>query len=81
MVRFLCLLFLIAVGVAIAGFAMQNNHEVTIQFYDRAITAPVSAVVGVAYALGMLTGWSLVGLLRRSFQRATDFRREPAQTR
>jgi hypothetical protein len=79
--RVLCLIFLVLVAAAVTGFAIQNSHEVTINVYDRAITAPVSAVVGVAYALGMLTGWSVVGVLRRSFERATDFRREPANAR
>jgi len=39
------------------------------------VTTSVAALVGIAYGLGMLTGWSLLGLLRRSFDVATDFRR------
>jgi uncharacterized membrane protein YciS (DUF1049 family) len=80
--RLLCLLFLVVVGLAVAGFAYQNQHDVTLTFYDRTVSAPLSAIVGVAYGLGMLTGWSVVGLLRRTFARATDFReRESAQAR
>jgi uncharacterized membrane protein YciS (DUF1049 family) len=81
--RLLCLLFLLAVGAGIAVFVTQNEQLVTLTFFNQAVTAPVVTVVVVAYGLGMLTGWSFVGLLRRSFQTATDFRdrREPAQVR
>jgi hypothetical protein len=72
--RLLCLLFLIAVGAAVTIFVMQNKGELTLTFFDQSLTAPVAAVVGVAYGLGMLTGWSVVGLLRRSLKTATDFR-------
>ena len=80
--RLLCLLFLLAVGAAVTVFVMQNDQALTLTFFGRALTAPVAAVVGVAYGLGMLTGWSVVGLLRRSLQTATDFRsREAARAR
>jgi uncharacterized membrane protein YciS (DUF1049 family) len=80
--RFLCLLFLLAVGAAVTIFVMQNDQALTLTFFGRALTAPIAAVVGVAYGLGMLTGWSVVGLLRRSFESATDFRnREAARVR
>lgn len=82
MMRFLCLLFLLAVGAAVTIFVMQNKGELTLTFFDQALTAPIAAVVGVAYGLGMLTGWSVVGLLRRSLETATDFRsREAARVR
>jgi len=69
--RLLCLLFLLVVGAAVTIFVMQNKAELTLTFFDQSLTAPVSAVVGVAYGLGMLTGWSVVGLLRRSWNRMT----------
>jgi hypothetical protein len=80
--RLLCFLFLLAVGAAITVFVLQNEQQVALTFFNQVGTAPV-VVVAVAYGVGMLTGWSVVGLLRRSFERATDFRdrREPAQVR
>src|SRR3712207_802783 len=79
--RFLCLLFVVLVAVAIGGFVMQNHGDLTLTFYNRTVTAPIAAVVGVVYVLGMLTGWSVIGLLRRSFEAATDFRdRAPARS-
>ena len=79
--RLLCLLFLVVVGLAVTFFFMQNHGEMTLHFYDWAIRAPVAAIIGVVYGLGMLTGWSVVGLLRRSFERATDFREREAAAR
>jgi len=72
--RLLCLLFLLAIGAAAAVFVYQNDQALTLILFGRSITAPVAGVIGVAYGLGMLTGWSVVGLLRRSFEAATDFR-------
>ena len=76
--RFLCLLFLIGVSVVAVLFVRANDATLTLSFLEWSIAAPVAAVVGVAYGLGMLTGWSVVGLLRRSFVGATDFRRQEA---
>jgi hypothetical protein len=76
--RLLCFLFLVVVVLAITGFVIQNHQDLPLAFYDRTITAPVSAVLGIVYGLGMLTGWSIVRLLRRSFEAATDFRRREA---
>ena len=73
--RWVCLLFLLAVGAV--GFVLfrENDQPLTLTFFDRQVTASVATVLGICYALGMLTGWSLLGLLRRSFAAATDFRR------
>jgi hypothetical protein len=76
--RLVCLLFLLAVAGAATVFVLQNQQSLTLTFFGQALTAPVAAVVGVAYGLGMLTGWSLLGLLRRSFETATDFRSREA---
>lgn len=80
--RVLSLLFLIAVAVVAVVFVRENDQALTLSLFRWGFTAPVAAIVGIAYGLGMLTGWSVVGLLRRSFEGATDFRRrEAAQVR
>lgn len=76
--RFLCLLFLLAVGTVATVFVLQNDQALKLTLFNRGVTAPVAVVLGIVYALGMLTGWSLLGLLRRSFDSATDFRRREA---
>jgi len=70
--RFLCLLFLLAFAGAVAVFAVENQHEVSLSFLKRETALPVSVIVGASYLLGMLSGWSVVGMLRRSFNRAAE---------
>lgn len=73
--RWFCLLFLLVVGASAYILFRENDQLLTLTFFERQLTAPVATVLGIAYILGMLTGWSLLGLLRRSFATATDFRR------
>jgi len=68
----LLLLFLAAVGV----FAWQNQANVPLQFINQVGEYPLAAVIGVTYLLGMLTGWTVVGLFKRSLRRVTE---EPRQ--
>jgi hypothetical protein len=70
--RALYLLFLVAFAGAVGAFAYYNRQEVSLRFLNWSLTASLAAVAGVAYLLGMLTGWSIVGLLRRSVERVRD---------
>jgi uncharacterized membrane protein YciS (DUF1049 family) len=70
--RFLCFLFLLAFAGAVVGFAIFNQQEITMRFLEWRMSASIAAVVGAAYALGMLSGWSVVGMLRRSLYRVTE---------
>jgi hypothetical protein len=67
--RIIYALFLIVFLAALGVFAWQNGDPVTIRYGDRSITCPLSALAGGIYLLGMLTGWTVVGLLRRSWRR------------
>jgi uncharacterized membrane protein YciS (DUF1049 family) len=80
--RILCFLFLIAMAGVGVLFFRENAQELTLTFFNWSVTAPVAAIVGITYGLGMLTGWSVVGLFRRSFEGATDLSpREAARVR
>jgi hypothetical protein len=79
--RVLYLLFLVAFAGAVGAFAYFNRQEVALRFLDWSLTASLAAVAGAAYLLGMLTGWSIVGLLRRSVERVTDRGRDARSTR
>jgi uncharacterized integral membrane protein len=70
--RFICFLFLVAFAGAVALFAFHNQQEVTLTFFNWSLTASIAAVVGVSYVLGMLSGWTIVGMLRRSLHRVTE---------
>jgi uncharacterized membrane protein YciS (DUF1049 family) len=70
--RFFCFLLLVAFVAAVVVFVMQNREDVTLRYWDRNQTYPLPLVVGVVYALGMLTGWTILGLLRRGVRRVTS---------
>ena len=67
------LLFLLITG-AIVLFALENRDPMTLKFYNWQVTAPTAWLIGGVYVLGMLTGSSLIGAMRRSFERATESR-------
>jgi uncharacterized integral membrane protein len=54
--------------VATLLFAVQNFASVTISFLGSSVHMPLALLVVVVYLLGMLTGSSVVALLRRSLQ-------------
>jgi uncharacterized membrane protein YciS (DUF1049 family) len=70
--RFFCFLLLVAFVVVVAVLVMQNREDVTLKFYDRSETFSLPAVIGAIYLLGMFTGWTLVGLLRRTVRGVTN---------
>jgi lipopolysaccharide assembly protein A len=70
--RVFCFLILLIVVAAVVVFAVQNNDDVTIHYLDRSISSPMSLLIGVVYVLGMVSGWTVVGFLRRSFRRMTE---------
>ena len=62
------LLLLGAVGV----FAVQNRDIITLNYLDRSVTCPVSLLVIIVYLLGMVSGWTVLGIVRRSLRRVTE---------
>jgi uncharacterized membrane protein YciS (DUF1049 family) len=70
--RLIYLLFLVIVIAAIAVFAVQNDEWITLKFINYTKEAPLSALLGIGYGLGMLSGWSVVGMVRRSWQGVTQ---------
>lgn len=68
---FYFLLLLIFVGVLVA-FGFQNREAVSIKFFTWEATYPLPVFLAAAYVLGMLSGWTVVGMLRRSWRRVTE---------
>jgi len=68
-IYFLLLMALIAAAVV---FAVQNKDEVTIRYLDFSVVAPLAAILGAGYVLGMLSGWTVVGLFKRSWRGVTE---------
>jgi uncharacterized membrane protein YciS (DUF1049 family) len=70
--RLLCLLFLVAFAGAVVLFAFQNQQHVTLTFLNYTAEVSVALLTGVVFSLGMLSGWTIVGMLRRSVNRLTE---------
>jgi uncharacterized integral membrane protein len=74
--RWLYLIFLVAFVGFVGLFVYQNQQTMSLVFGQWTFEANVALVTIAAYVLGMLSGWSLIGLVRRSVARIT----EPAPT-
>ena len=70
--RLLCFVFLLLFAGAVAAFAYFNQDEMTVRFLQWSTTASVAHVTAIAYGLGMLSGWTIVGMLRRSLRRVAE---------
>ncbi len=63
---------LLLVFIAIVGvFAFQNSDQVTVHFLQWSATSAFSVFIAGAYVLGMLSGWTVVGFIKRSLQVVT----------
>jgi uncharacterized membrane protein YciS (DUF1049 family) len=70
--RVIYFLILVLIIAAVALFAYQNDESVTLRYLDRSISLSISLMIAAVYVLGMLSGWSVVGFLRRSWRRVAD---------
>jgi uncharacterized integral membrane protein len=70
--RLFYFLILLLIVAALVVFVVQNNEEVTLNYLNRSISSPMVLLIGAVYVLGMLSGWTVVGILKRSFQRVTE---------
>jgi putative membrane protein len=62
------LVLLAAVGV----FAVQNRGDVTLNYLDRTLTTSLALLIAGTYVVGMITGWTVLGFLRRSIHRVSQ---------
>jgi lipopolysaccharide assembly protein A len=70
--RTLCMFFLILFLAAVGAFALFNHEEVVLRFFDWSLTTNLAVLTGATYLLGMLSGWTVVGMIRKSIHRVTD---------
>jgi uncharacterized integral membrane protein len=68
--RWLHLSVIVLFAAAMVLFAAQNLQSVTMAFLGFSVTVPMALLVGIIYLLGMVTGGSLLSLLRWSVQGA-----------
>ena len=66
--RYVRMVIAIVLVVLIGVFAVQNLQSVKVSFIKWSVNAPQVFVILGTYVLGMVTGWGLVELLKRSFR-------------
>jgi uncharacterized integral membrane protein len=70
--RYVYLVLLVLLLAAIGIFAFQNTDTVPVKVYRHSIEQPMAVVLAAVYVLGMLTGWTVVGFVKRSIRRVTQ---------
>lgn len=72
--RIVYLIILLLALSAVVVFAMQNNEPVTLQYLNESVTCALPLLVAIVYFVGMVSGGTVIGLLRRSLRRVTERR-------
>jgi len=70
--RMLYGIILLILLTAIGLFVFQNRGNVTLNYLDRTLTTSLAMLIGATYLLGMITGWTVLGFLRRSIHRVSQ---------
>ena len=70
--RFFYFLLLLLLIAPIAIFAYQNQERITLDFLNQTLNARLVLILVAAYVLGMFSGWTVVGMFRRSYRNLTE---------
>ena len=71
--RFFSFLVLVGFAAAVGYFAYTNDQVVSVNLAGRLVEVSVPVLAAALYALGMFTGWAVVGLLKRSWRRVAEY--------
>ena len=69
--RWVYLVLLLVVVTIVVVFIAQNRENQTVTFFNQRITAPLSIFFVAVYFLGMWSGGTVVGFLKRTYKHAT----------
>jgi uncharacterized integral membrane protein len=68
--RWLYLVLLVVIVTITVVFIAQNRESQTVAFFNQRITAPLSIYFIAVYFLGMWSGGTVVGFVKRAYQLA-----------
>ena len=77
--RWVYLVLLLVIVTVIVVFFVQNHEDQTVTFFNHRLTAPLSWFFVAVYFLGMWSGGTVVGFVKRAYHHATD-REDQKQT-
>jgi uncharacterized integral membrane protein len=69
--RWVYLVLLLLIVTVIVVFIAQNRENETVSFFNQRITAPLSVYFVAVYFLGMWSGGTVVGFVKRTYKHAT----------
>jgi len=74
--RWIYLVLLVVIVTIVVVFIAQNRDNETVAFFNQRITAPLSIYFVAVYFLGMWSGGTVVGFVKRAYHQATAGREE-----
>jgi uncharacterized integral membrane protein len=69
--RWVYLVLLLVIVTITVVFIAQNRESQTVAFFNQRITAPMPVYFVAVYFLGMWSGGTVVGFVKRAYQHAT----------
>ena len=69
--RWVYLVLFLVIVTMIVVFIAENRENETVKFFNQEITAPLSLFFVAVYFLGMWSGGTVVGFVKRAYQHAT----------
>ncbi len=70
--RLIYVFILLLLAAAVGIFVVQNNEVITLQYFGHSVESSPWFLLGVVYLLGMVTGGTVVGFVRRSVERVSE---------
>jgi uncharacterized integral membrane protein len=70
--RWVYLVLLLVIVTMIVVFVAENRENETVKFFNQEITAPLSLFFVAVYFLGMWSGGTVVGFVKRTYRHATE---------
>jgi uncharacterized integral membrane protein len=69
--RWVYLVLLLVIVTITVVFIAQNRQDQTVAFFNQRITAPLAIYFVAVYFLGMWSGGTVVGFVKRAYRHAT----------
>ena len=70
--RWIYLILLLVIVAVVGVFVAQNREDQTVLFFNQRITAPLSIFFVAVYFLGMWSGGTVVGFVKRAYRHAIE---------
>jgi uncharacterized integral membrane protein len=79
--RWVYLFLLLVIVTMIVVFIAENREDQTVTFFNQTITAPLAIYFVAVYFLGMWSGGTVVGFVKRAYHHATGREEQASQAR